>query len=260
MKRRSLKKMRSVSKLALVAALLLGAASGAQAATVIWDFNLPATGISSLNPPYPSLGLLTLEDSTCGGSNCVKFTFDPNEGNPGYNPGGATSTIDRLTVGFKTSESDETALQSVHQLTSITGTGMVAVDSWDWSQRPPANDDNLDAGYATGEGQFSMNWNNPNFPVEDISMWTILNTTIASNFSVMGTANNKPSPTFGVLSVSPKIVVQDSDGDNVTPTPSNWVTGESAQPPAVVPIPAAAWLFASALGVFGYFGKRKAMA
>ena len=32
------------------------------------------------------------------------------------------------------------------------------------------------------------------------------------------------------------------------------------QPPSPVPIPAAAWLFASALGVFGYLGKRKASA
>lgn len=249
----TVRKTKKIAILATFIAFGLAQTVPAQAATVVWDFNLPATATSSLAPSYPSLGLLTLQDSTCGTVDCVKFTFDPNEANPGYNPGGSASTIDRMTIAFTTTKSDETDPQNDHSLSSIAGS--VAVDSWNWSMFPPANDDNLDAGFDTdGEGQFTMIWDNPNFLVSSISMWSILNTTIADNFSVMGTANSKPSPTFGVLSVSPKIVVQDINGDNINPTPSNWVTS-----PSPVPVPAAVWLFGTALIGFIGFSRRRSV-
>ena len=77
--------------IALVGSLLL--AFNAQAATVIWEFNFPATGTPSTDPAYPSVARLTLEDTING----VKFTLDPNEANPGY---GTNSTVDALNIVF----------------------------------------------------------------------------------------------------------------------------------------------------------------
>ena len=47
---------------------------------------------------------------------------------------------------------------------------------------------------------------------------------------------------------------------NVSGAIDNIVIDSSSVPQNVVPIPAAAWLFASALGLFGYLGKRKSKA
>ena len=242
--------MKKLKLLALAVLLASGFSVSSQAATVTWDFNLPATGLPSLNPPYPSIALLTLEDSTCGAFNCVKFTLDPNESNPGYNPSGnpGQSTIDRLNIVFSTTFSDEADPQSVHALSMVSGPVSA---SYQWEMPGPANDANMDAGYTSDQGQIQIDWNNPDFPVESISMWTILNTTIAANFSDVSTANNKPSPVFGIISVSPKVVVQDINGNNVNPTPSNWVTG-----PSPVPVPAAFWLFGTALIGFIGFSRR----
>ena len=227
--------------------------SPAQAAIVTWDFNLPATALPSLNPPYPSIAELKLEDSTCGSLSCVKFTLDPNESNPGFNPGSALSTIDRLNIVFATTNSDETDAQSVHSINFLSGPATTT--NYSWAMPPAANDANMDAGYTSQAGQVQIDWgqgSDPDFGVSAISMWTILNTTIADNFSDAATANNKPSPVFGIISVSPKIVVQDEFGNNVNPTPSNWVTG-----PSPVPVPAAVWLFGTALiGLVG-FSRRK---
>jgi hypothetical protein len=99
---------------------------------------------------------------------------------------------------------------------------------------------------ADGNGQLKLTWNNPDFNVTDIAMWTIAGTTIAGDFSILATSNSKPTPVFGIISVSP-IALTDPN-----PTPSNWVTG-----PAPVPIPAAVWLFGSGLLGMISIGRRR---
>ena len=214
------------------------------AATVIWDFNLPATAVASQSPPYPSVATLTLVDTVNG----VQFTLDPNEANPGYD---LNSTVDALNIVF-------------------TGAGDLPSSAYQWVSGPVANaesfgsnnnplvavvqgnasDANMDSSYTSADGQLLLNWGNPDFPVSQISVWTIAGTTIADNFSILATSNSNPSPAFGIFSVSP---ISQFPGGPV-PNPSNWVTG-----PAPVPIPTAAWLFGSGLlGMIGVARRKKA--
>ena len=203
---------RKLKILALSVALGLTSMSSAQATSVTWDFTYAA--VEAPNGPFTSVASLTLEDSTCSGFNCVLFTLDPNESNGGYKDPTATgnpSTIDRLNIAFKTNVSEDTAGEKLpdtpqvgqehHQITTISGESI----NWSfWSMIPQAGDDHIVADYSTGEGQFDIKWDN-NFGVSEISMWSILRTTIADNFSIMASptgSSTKPSSTFGILSIS----------------------------------------------------------
>ena len=222
---------------AIVFSILL-AGTTAQAATVTWDFNFPATGNPSVDPPYPSMATLTLVDTLAG----VQFTLDPNEVHPGY---GLNSTVDALNIAFTGPDNlASSAYQSdsgpVADATSFSNTYVAIVPA-------PANAANMDTGYTSADGQLKLTWKNPIFNVTGISVWTILDTTIADNFSIMATANNKPSPTFGIFSVSR---FSKFDG-GPNPNTSNWVTG-----PSPVPVPAAFWLFGTALIGFIGFSRR----
>ncbi len=233
----------------ILAALAVGGLamtlSTAHAATVIWDFNLPATAVASQSPPYPSVATLTLVDTADG----VEFTLDPNEANLGYS---SNSTVDALNIVF-TGPAD-LASSAYHWVS-----GPVAnADSFGNNNNPlvavvqgNASDANMDSSYTSANGQLLLTWTNPDFPVTQTSVWTIAGTTIADNFSILATSNSNPSPTFGIFSVSP---ISQFPGGPV-PNPSNWVTG-----PAPVPIPAAAWLFGSGLlGLAGIARRNKAV-
>lgn len=238
---RSLLKANHLVLAGFVIAGLAATGHTAQAATVVWDFNLPAT--ASFSPPYPSVARLTLADSPTIG-NYVEFTLDPNQGNPGF---GSNSTVSALNIVF----SGSAALAS-SAYASISGPVADAASFGNNNNPlvavvpPPASNANMDAGYTSGAGQLKLTWANPDFPVDQVSVWRISGTSIAANFSSLATANNKPSPTFGIISVSPINLT------GLHPTPSNWVTGESP-----VPVPAAVWLFGSGLlGLAGISRKK----
>ena len=74
-----------LTKLALAVCVVAGglAATGVRALTISYDFNLPATGLESVNPPYPSVATLTITDIAGG----VMMTLDPNETSSGFNQG-----------------------------------------------------------------------------------------------------------------------------------------------------------------------------
>lgn len=227
-----------VNALNLAALAISGLAmslSSAHAATVIWDFNLPATAVASQTPPYPSVATLTLVDTVDG----VRFTLDPNEANPGY---ASNSTVDALNIVFTgIGDLPSSAYQSV--------SGPVAnAESFGNASNPlvavvqgNASDANMDSSYTSADGQLLLTWANPDFPVNQTSVWTIAGTTTADNFSILATSNSNPSPAFGIFSVSPISL------DGLTPTPSNWVTGSTP-----VPVPAAIWLFG--FGLTGLVG------
>ncbi|WP_206171426.1 VPLPA-CTERM sorting domain-containing protein [Thiorhodococcus mannitoliphagus] len=214
--------------------------SAAQAATVTWEFNRPST--SSQNPPYDSVATLTLQDGSDGDGNFVLFTLDPNEANPGYDRNSRKpSTVNDLSFAF-TASSDlaSTAYEYV--------SGVIAKSFFG-----DLSDDNIESGYKSGGGTVQLTWKRGNasdFTVDQTSVWRIRGTTIEDNFSTLATTNsNKPSPIFGVISVDP------FSHPNQTPNSSNWVTG-----PNPVPLPAAAWLFGSAmLGLAGIGYRRKAL-
>ena len=235
-----MKKPFRISTLAATAALGLMLGSASQAAMVTWDFNLPSTSVASQTPPYPSTATLTLQDSVDG----VIFTLDPNEANPGYDLS-IPSTVDALNIAYQGADLSSSAYQWLSGPVANAETFGNAIDPLVAIVAPPNNALNLDTNYsvpaADGNGQLKLTWNNPDFPVDDVSMWIILGTTIADNFSLMATSNSHPTPTFGIFSVS-SISLTDPN-----PTPSNWVTG-----PSPVPVPAAIWLFGSAL--IGFVG------
>ena len=233
---------------AIIAAVF---ASPLHAATVTWDFNLPAD--AGYTPPYPSVGTLTLTDGfdSSAGEKYVEFVFDPNESNPGFDP--TKSQIFALNIAYRGEDLLSTALVDKNPT-------VAPIKSFSAEVAPPASAWNLDAGYTTnpkenGTGEILVTWETASgseFLVGETSTWWIYGLDIATNFSdVMGvpTATGKPGPTFGIVSTS-KI----DSGAGKAPS-SNWVTG-----PNPVPIPGAVWLFASALGVFGYIGKKRASA
>jgi hypothetical protein len=216
-----------------IAFLTLIVGTPSQAATVIWDFNLPATGNPSVDPPYPSVARLTLVDTLDG----VQFTLDPNEANPGY---AANSTVDALNIVF-----DGLVDAPDLPLTDYRCDSGPCAKTFEGRVQGNAADANMDASYTSANGQLKLTWGNPSdiFNVTGLSVWTILETSIVDNFSILATGNNKPSPVFGIFSVSP--ISQFKDGP--VPNPSNWVTG-----PSPVPVPAAFWLFGTAL--LGFIG------
>jgi hypothetical protein len=75
-----------IRSLAVAAALGLASATTA-AQSVTYFFDLPATGIASINPPYPSVASLTITNVAGG----VQFTLDPNESSSGYEGNPTTS-------------------------------------------------------------------------------------------------------------------------------------------------------------------------
>jgi hypothetical protein len=226
---------------------LMMAISTAQAAVVTWDFNLPGSANDSLNPPYVSVATLTLEDTATG----VVFTLDPNEDNLRYDQGEpSNSTVDALNITYS-GPNDLAATNYVHISGATANAGTFACQGSGCTPfvavvPPPASAVNMDDGYTSTAGQLKLTWNNPDFPVGIVSSWRITGTTIADNFSFLASGNNKPSPTFGIFSVSP---LSQCEGCPL-PNPSNWVTGSSP-----VPLPAAAWLFGSVL--FGFLGLSK---
>jgi hypothetical protein len=185
-------------------------------AMTIWTFDLPATGLSSLNPPYPTVATITLTQTPQG----VQFVVDPNQASPGFT---AQSFVERLDL--------------VYSGAPLTAADL-SIDSG-----PPAdlqfesNPNNMDAGYQANDFHIVLDYpskNDPNrFDPTDVSTFTLLGTTLADFTGTFATANNKPSPITGVISVTAYSL------DCVHPTPSNWV--------ALVPEPGTAALVALGL-------------
>lgn len=190
--------LRSLGIVALLALGLLWTAPAS--AAVIWTFDLPATGLSSLSQPYPTVATITLSQTAQG----VQFVVDPNESSPGYS---SQSFIERLDITFS-------------------GSALTAADFM-VDSGPPAsfsfesNPNNMDAGYQADAFHIVVDYPSKNdpqrFDPSDVSTFTVLGTTL-SDFTSFATANGKPEPIHAVISVTSYSL------PDANPTPSNWVT------------------------------------
>ena len=219
-------------KIRLAVGMVLLCATNLASASITWTFNLPSTGTPSNNPVYPTVATLTLTQI----GNDVQFILDPNESSPGVNPasGSFVKSIDFVYQG--------------HALTSndFQYDSGAMVQSFNYK-----NDVTMDSGYKADSKHivvdfFDNNQNSShfadNFDFTETSTWTILGTTLGDFTDTKATANNKPTPISGVISVAPYALA------SIHPTPSNWVAGyDGSGPPSSIPVPAAVWLFGSGL-------------
>jgi hypothetical protein len=169
------------------------------ALAVSFDHDLPATGIPSLNPPYPNVATITLTQTADG----VQFVLDPNEASPGW---GASSFVERIDIVYAGSVLDDADFRND---AGVPG-------DFEFEDNP----NNMDAGYKADVFHIIVDFpSNPpdRFTPTDTSTWTVLGATLA-DFATFATANNKPSPIFSVISVTAYSL------PDVKPTPSNWVT------------------------------------
>lgn len=211
-------------------AAALFAAFALPAAAATWSFDLPATGLDSLNEPYPNIATLTLTDVAGG----VEFTLDPNEANPGFN------VVDPNTSAV-------TRLDYVYAGPALTDASFhyqsgAAIQTFSYLTNP----NNVDAGYLAADEHIVIDFfNNPQdrFEVTDTSTWHVWGTTVDDYINTFATANNKPSPIYAVISVSPFANPYN------TPNPSNWV--------AEIPEPETYALMLAGLGMLGFVGRRR---
>ena len=123
--------------------------------------------------------------------------------------------------------------------------------------------DGLDAGYASAVHTLVFDWpssGDAQFDATEVSTWNMFGTGLdASDFgiSAYGTADNKPSPIFGVISVTAYDLPRCSDGFvaecSANPTPSNWVAGQ-------IPEPSTYALMLAGLGAIGFVAYRRRLA
>ena len=181
----------------LVCALFVAPAAFA---STIWGFDLPATAIASQNPPYPTVATLTLTQTIDG----VQFVLDPNESSPGFAEASFIERLDYVYGGVELTASD-----------------------FRYDAGAPAefqfedNPNSMDAGYKADAFHIIVDFpskNDPDrFDPTDTSTWTVLGASLADFTDSFATSNSKPSPIYGVISVTAYSLADPH------PTPSNWV-------------------------------------
>lgn len=209
--------LRTLSRAAAAAATLgLPIAQAAVGDTATWVFNLRA-GAPSTAAIHPPVAVLTAVEMARG----VQFTLTPDSGANGYLGSSSTSFIERLTIPY----SGEPRLTH-GAFSNVSGASVLSMKVG--QQRP------LDAGYKS-DGSFqslSFDWCNSSKPsscqlnASGTSTWTVGGAgTTLSDFlpPVRGTANNKPSAIFGVLSLN----AFNKPGPGSTP--SSWMAEPAAE-------------------------------
>ena len=161
----------------------------------------------------------------------VEFTLAPNWD---YQGSGGPNAISRLDVAFNNPASDPAieigdfaaGLNNPYDTVSLVS--------------PMTN------GYISSGSAFSLTWPGGNNKFEDsVSNWTIKGAGITTDLFSMALATSPsghPEPIFAIISIQ-----------GLSQFPSDWVTG-----PSPIPVPAAVWLFGTALiGFVGISRRRK---
>lgn len=221
----------------------IGAASGAgtaQAAigdTATWLFNVPATG----NPSV--VGLFDLAATLVGTETAqgVSFVLTPNPLSTGISDWPTRTFVERLSVvyGGPTAGGIPTLFNANPALTM----DMKVNDG-----TPPQL--SLDAGYKTSYNVLNFDWGSHQFLGNETASWQLNGAGVDLAdflFPVIGEANNKPSPIFGVISLTAYDL---ATGHKANPTPSNWVAMQ-------VPEPGSTALLMAGLSVLGFIGRRR---
>jgi len=180
-------------------------------ASTIWTFDLPATGLPSLNPPYPTVATLTLTQTADG----VQFVLDPNQGSPGF---ASQSFVERLDIAYAGPKLGSSDFRR--------DGGAPADFSFD-------DKANLDAGYKADDSHITVDFSSKKSSAltpTGTSTWTVLGVDLSDFTDTFATANNKPSPIHAIISVTGYSL------PDAKPSPSNWVT--------LVPEPGSAALLA----------------
>ena len=218
-----------------------------------WSFNLPSTAIPSQNPPYPLVATFTL---TQVGSD-VLFVLDPNELSPGVQDP-MTSFVNRIDFAYSgraLTTSDYAGILA----TSLALSPEAQIKTVKYETNP-----NMDSGYTSNNQHIVIDFvpkNRPNrFGFNDTSSWTIAGVTLANFTNTYATSGPKPSPTFGIISVSSYtfqgVNVCGPTGDGPCPAnTSNWVTGPVVV--AAVPEPETYAMLLAGLGLLGFSARRK---
>lgn len=205
----------------------LGSSTTATAAPVVWTFNLPSTATASQTPPYPAVATLSLSQV---GSD-VQFFLDPNELNSGVLPDATDSFVHQVDFVYKGA-----ALTAG----SFTYNSGALIDSFSYE----TNQTNMDAGYKTQDQHIKIDFftknndGNKRFDFTETSTWTIAGVSLTDFTTTYATSGPKPSPIYGVISVSP------FRGDS-----SNWVTA--------VPEPETYVMMMMGLGLMGLVVRRR---
>lgn len=224
---------------ALAVAALIGAGSAHAAIgdTATWQFNIPATGNSSI------VGLFDLAATLVGVETAqgVSFTLTPNPLSTGISDWPYRTFVEKLSIAYggPTGGGLPQLLNGNPALTMV----MKVNDG-----TPPQLQ--MDAGYKTSYNVLSFDWGSHQFLGNAVATWDLNGSGVdLADFllPVSGEANNKPSPIFGVISLTAYDL---ATGHKANPTPSNWVALQ-------VPEPGSTAMLLAGMGVLGFIGRRR---
>lgn len=222
---------------ALALSLSTAGAHAAVGDQATWLFKLPATGNPSIVGLFDLAATLVGTETATG----VSFTLTPNPLSSGISDWPTRTFVERLSIvyGGPTAGGLPTVFNANPNL---------SLDVKVNDGTPPQL--SMDAGYKTSYNVLNFDWGSHQFLGNETATWQLNGAGVDLKdflMPVMGEANNKPSPIFGVISLTAYDLIT---GRKANPTPSNWVAMQ-------VPEPGSTALLMAGLGVLGFIGRRR---